>query len=224
MNSHASQQQKIDVEMDAMGILRIMIRYRNIEEIEWSRDSLELYCGFDEQRMGRALAWLIKNEYLQIIHGHLYWPTTDGEHMFNAACANGYFATGNNVFAFRDNVLTGTTTTGQPTPLKYETSRSEEGGLKITRSSSSAGPALPSTHRGGTQPGDPVDMMADALKLREIAMQLGIGIAAARKAIQDERVARCNRCGEIALHHARKSHSTGRQPVCIACQKKARKK
>ena len=72
MNSHASQQQKIDVERDAMGILRLMIRYLNIHEIEWSREALELYCGIDGQRMGQALEWLLKNDYLMVIRGYLY--------------------------------------------------------------------------------------------------------------------------------------------------------
>ena len=213
MTHHDRQQQRIDVERDAMGILRVMIRYRNIAEIEWSREALEHYLGIDGDRMGGALGWLLKHEYIEIINGYLYWPTTEGERLFDAACASGYFSTGKSLADFRQAALTGMDPYGDPTLLKYKTEQCDNGGLCIARTSSSAGPALPSpTHPPDVRNDDLLAvLMAKARWVEAFAKDNKLKPSEVVCLANDGLIRKCSRCKKIARHNKD-------QTACVTCK------
>lgn len=211
MDQHA-----IDVERDAMNILRLIVRWSDVSDIVWTRDAIKEWTGIDDRpasrwalargvlaqtydsrrRLSEALEWLTKREYLQVSRSGQYTRTTDGERAYELAAANGRFRV--DARLFRDEALTGVTASG---------ARSQ-----LTRA------VLPSTSvmQAGVTCDDVWLLMRAARVRNNLAVTLGLTVDEVMHGMEDGTIRRCPACGSTARFHKN-------QTACIECRRDRRR-
>ena len=201
-------QYQIDVERDAMGILRHLVLWSGVMNIIWTREAIEEWTGVDGSRLLSALKWLVAHKYCQVNTCGQYICTKDGEIAYGIASRNGRFVINSRVW--RDEALTGMALGGRPgmcDKIPGDWQRS-----KLTRA------ALPrsSKMRHGVVAPDPAYLMAIGERLRAIAIELGVTFDELYARIQAGSIRMCPTCGKIKQFHQNQS-------VCISCRKMKRK-
>jgi hypothetical protein len=201
-------QNQIDVERDAMGILRLLVLWREVSNIRWTREAIEEWTGVDGSRLSSALEWLVEREYCQVSTSGQYTRTTDGERAYGVAARHGRFRS--NWGAWKDEALTGLVSGGRPgacsdSPGDWQRS-------KLTRA------ALPrgSEMRSGVVAPDPAYIMSISERRRAIADELGVTMDELHEGIRDGSIRKCPVCGKTGQFHENQS-------ACITCRKTRRK-
>lgn len=201
-------QYQINVERDAMGILRQLVLWSGVLNIIWTREAIAEWTGVDGSRLLSALKWLVEREYCRVNTSGQYTRTTEGEIAYGIAARNGRFVINSRVW--RDEALTGMALGGRPgvcEPIPGDWQRS-----KLTRA------ALPrsSKMRHGVVAQDPAYLMATGERLRAIAIELGVAFDELYAGIQAGSIRMCPTCGKTEQFHKNQS-------VCISCRKMKRK-
>lgn len=212
MNTH---QRRIDVERDAIGILRHMVvqnwRYLGGEwvffsgGVHWTIQVFEELLGdpWPTERIANALQWLIGRRYL-LQAGEEYRGTVEGCEAYSEAVRSNAFAV--NIGAWKDEALTGMTASGQRSSLDNA--------------------ALPSP--GRPPQGNHDDAFFRALEhsrwVDRLAEEHNVDAATVRQWADEGLLKQCNQCGKVRRHHRDKGRNTGFKHACVECEKRRRKK
>ena len=215
-----STQHQIDIERDAMHILRIILLLRPrppegdqdlIPEIEWMRPNIERWTKLKGQRLSAALGWLVDREYLQVSRSGQYTRTTDGARAYARAAAQGRFLV--NARRWRDAAITGVASGGRPGVVPAGVKPGDWQRSHITRA---ALPRSSEMQRGVVAP-DPAHLMATGDRLRRLADELGLTLDELHEGIQDGSIRRCPVCRKTT------NQWHDNQSACISCRKARRK-